>query len=248
MEIIQISLNISSVVRVLGMAALLLVITSVGGQLTAYLTGHEHAYGLVRLFNVEAEGNIPTAFSAFLLLFAALLLAVIAVLERTQNRSGALHWAVLSFGFLYMSADEAMSFHERWTGSVRNLWGDENLGIFYFAWVIPGIAIVLVLALFFLRFTFRLSARTRLTFLIAATLYIGGAIGVELVGAQFAELHGTGNLIYSMIATVEESLEMGGVIIFVWGLVVFIAEKYKAVQFCLDGVKRKPVIPDQKSI
>ena len=48
----------------------------------------------------------------------------------------------------------------------------------------------------------------------------GGAIGVELIGGRYLELHGVENLTYAMITTVEESLEMAGVIIFIWALLV----------------------------
>jgi len=237
MVINQISLNPSSIARVLGVVAFLLVLASIGGQLTAYLTGHAHVYGLVRLFYVDAEENIPTGFSTLLLLFAALLLAVITVLKRKQTGSPVSYWAILAFGFLFIAADEAVSLHEMLTEPTRKLLGDGNLGVFYFAWIIPGIALVLVLALFFLRFLLCLPAKTRLTFLMAATLYIGGAIGFELIGGRFAELHGQRNLTYSMIVTVEESLEMAGVIIFIWALLVYIADNHKEVRFWFAGVR-----------
>ena len=242
MIINQISLNPSSIARVLGAVAFLLILASIGGQLTVYLTEHAHVYELVQLFYVDAEKNIPTGFSTLLLLFAALLLAVITVLKRRQTASHVSHWAILSFGFLFMAADEAWSFHERLIKPVRKLFGDGNLGVFYFAWVIPGIALVLVLALFFLRFLLRLPAKTRLTFLMAATLYIGGAIGFELIGGRYAELHGNRNLTYSMIVTVEESLEMAGVIIFIWALLVYIADNYKEVRFRFEGVRGEVTI------
>jgi hypothetical protein len=64
----------------------------------------------------------------------------------------------------------------------------------------------------------------------AAILYIGGAIGVELFEGRYAELHGTSNLTYNMFITVEESLELGGVILFIWGLLVYIADNHKEVR------------------
>lgn len=238
----QISLNPLSIVRVLGAVAFLLVLASTGGQLTAYLTGHDHVYGLVRLFYFDAEQNIPTFFSTFLLLFAALLLAVITVLKRNRTASHVSHWAILSFGFLFMAADEAVSLHERLVEPTRKLLGGGKLGVFYFAWVIPGIALVIVLALFFLRFLLRLPTKTRLTFLMAAILYIGGAIGFELIGGRYAELHGLQNLTYGMIATVEESLEMAGVIIFIWALLAYIADNHKEVRCRFDGVRGEVTI------
>ena len=210
--------------------------------MTAYLTGHDYVYGLVPLSYVDSERNIQTFFSTFLLLFTALLLAVITVLKRKQTASHVSHWAILSFGFLCMAVDETASIHELLNVPLRKLLGGGNLGVFYYAWVIPGIALVLALALFFLRFLLRLPAERRLTFLMAATLYIGGAIGVELIGGRFAELHGDQNLTFSMIVTVEEGLEMAGVIVFIWALLVYIADGYKEVRFRFDGVRGEVTI------
>lgn len=230
-----ISLNPGLIARTLGVMAFLLVIVSTAGQLISYITGDDRLYGFVSLFNVDAEHNIPTFFTVFLLLSAALLLSVITILERNRRASHVLHWAILSFGFLFMAVDELVSIHERLIKPIRKLLGDGNLGVFYFAWVILGIALILFLAWFFLRFWLRLPAKTRLTFFMAAVIYIGGSIGFEMIGGHYAELHGLEDLTYKMIATTEESLEMAGVILFIRGLLVYIAENHREVRFRFDG-------------
>lgn len=236
MAVTPISLNPSSIARALGAVAFFLVLASIAGQLMVYLTGHEQVYGLVQLFNVGTELNLPAFFSSFLLLFAALLLAVITVLEKKCSASHIVQWTVLSFGFLLMAVDESVSLHEMLVAPTRQLLGDNDLGAFYFAWVIPGSVLVLALGLYFLKFLLHLPGKTRLNFLLAAIIYLGGAIGFELVGGRYAELHGTHNLAYNMISTVEESLEMAGVIIFIRALLQYIAGKHKEVRFQIDGV------------
>jgi hypothetical protein len=230
-----ISLNPGLVARTLGILAFFLVVASIAGQLISYITGDDRLYGFVSLFNVDAEHNIPTFFTVFLLLSAALLLSVITVLERNRRASHVLHWAILSFGFLLMAIDELVSIHERLIKPIRKLLGDGNLGVFYFAWVILGIALILFLAWFFLRFWLRLPAKTRLTFFMAAVIYIGGSIGFEMIGGRYAELHGLEDLTYKMIATAEESLEMAGIILFIRGLLAYIAENHREVRFRFDG-------------
>ena len=227
----QISMNPFSIARVLGAVAFLLVLASLIGQLMTYVSGQADVNGLAWFFYVDGEYNIPSSFSALLLLFAALLLAVITLLEREQSNSMVLHWMVLSLGFFYMATDEVLSFHEKAIMPVRKLLGNAHYGVFYYAWVIPGIVVVFILGLFFLRFLSRLPVRTRFAFLTAGILYVGGAIGVELIGGRFDELHGKLNLTYSMIVTAEESLEMAGVIIFIWALLRYIADNYKEVRF-----------------
>jgi hypothetical protein len=235
MVVNQISLNSSAIVRALGGVALLLVLISVGGQLLAYRTG-PYFYKFVRLFHVDGERNVPTGFAVFLLLFAALLLAVITVIKRQQTDSQVMYWAILSCGFLLMAADEAWTFHEELIPPLRRLLGGEHLGVFYFAWVLPGSVLVLVLALFFSGFLMRLPAKTRFTFLMAAMLYIGGAIGLELIGGRFVELHGPDHFRYTMIVAVEESLEMAGAILFIRALLGYIADHYQVVRFYFSAV------------
>ncbi|MFA5260315.1 MAG: hypothetical protein WC450_03710 [Candidatus Omnitrophota bacterium] len=235
----SISLNPFSIARGLGTAAFLLVLASMGGELTTFLTGHDSVYGLIPLFCLNAEHNIPTFFSALLLLFAAQLLSVITMLEKKRMAAHVSRWAILSCGFLFMAADELFCFHENMGDPISQLSGNGHRGVFYFAWVIPGIVVVLGLSLFFLRFLLNLPVKSRITFLMAAALYFGGCIGCELIGGNYADLHGQKNLIFGMMTTVEESLEMAGVIIFIWGLLVYIADNYREVLFSFRGVEEK---------
>ncbi|MFA5516446.1 MAG: hypothetical protein WDA20_09175 [Desulfuromonadales bacterium] len=211
-----------AVAGVLLAIALLLVFASVAGQLTKYWLGHDHVYGLVPLFYLDAERNIPTLFSVLLLLLSAILLFVVTTAKKQERDPDVSKWTILTCGFLLMAADEAFSFHEKLTSPVQRLLGDGPLGVFYFAWVIPGSIVVVVLSIFFLRFLLRLPATTRWTFIVAGILYSGGVFGLELLGGRYMELHGNQNLTYSMIATVEESLEMAGVIVFIYALLNYV--------------------------
>jgi hypothetical protein len=216
---------------VLGAVAFLLVLLSIAGQFAKLVLGPVFLPGLVSLFYVDVEQNIPTYFSVWLILCAAFLLTVIARRSGQQRMPHASQWTILSSGFLFMALDEAFQFHERLNIPFGMLLGDGSLGVFYFAWVIPGIALVFVLGLYFLRFLLHLPAATGLSFLMAAIIYIGGAIGVELIGSRHAELHGYENWMYSMIATLEESLEMTGLIVFIWALLKYCADNLKEVRF-----------------
>ena len=152
--------------------------------------------------------------------------------------SYASYWTVLAFGFFYMAVDEASAIHELLTRPIRMLLGNGTLGIFYYAWVIPFIVIICALALFFVRFFLHLPPKTKLTFLVATILYIGGAIGFELIDGRYAELYGE-DLTYSMLTVIEESLEMAGAIIFNWALLVYFANNFKEVRIQVDAVHEK---------
>lgn len=224
----------------LGAIMCVLVLASIGGQFVKYvisdgaLAGHL-GQGLVRLVDVDSEQNIPTYFSMLLLLFAAQLLAVITVLNRKQRRPYGVKWAILTIGFLFMAYDEAFQVHDKLTGPIKQVLGDQTLGIFYFAWVIPGIVLVFAVGAFFLKFLLFLPPADRFRFLAAAALYLAGAIGFEMIGGSYAKTHGINNLTYSLITTVEESLEMTGLIVFIWALLNYYRDHYKEVVFKIES-------------
>lgn len=228
----QISLHPSAITRSLGLITLFLLLISIGT--TAYRTLSEHHYHPALMFDLNAEYNIPTFFSACLLLFTGLLLLVITLLEKNRLAVNVRYWGVLAWGFLFMSMDEVLSFHERLVEPIHQLLGARSMGIFYFSWVIPAILLIIVLMIYFRRFLMRLPAKTRSIFILAAAIYLGGAIGFEMIGGYFAEKYGEKNLIYSIITNAEESCEMIGVIVFINGLLVYISDHYQEVRFRID--------------
>jgi len=247
MTIDYITLSPLKITRALGVTALLLVLASITGQLTKYVWGHDVVYGLIRLFYVDYENNIPSYFSASLLLLVALLLALITALKQAAHAAYGFQWALLSFTFLSMAIDEAASLHELLIVPMRGLLGQQARGIFFFAWVIPGIAVAMIFGMSYLKFLLHLPTKTRWRFVIAATLYLGGALGMELIGGRYAASHGMENLAYSMTATVEESLEMAGVIVFIYALLNYIADNYQEIRLRLDNFEGSAQPPDAKS-
>ena len=109
---VEISLSRLTIVRILAATTCVLLVAGLAGQVSKYGFGHVSAYGLIRLFDLDAEENVPTFFSALLLLLAALLLALITVLKRASSDTYSRHWATLSLILLYMSVDEFSGIHE----------------------------------------------------------------------------------------------------------------------------------------
>jgi hypothetical protein len=194
-----------------------LLIASIAGQILKYFRGNDYVFGFVPLFYLDGENNIPTYFSTMLLFFSAFLLAIIAWFKKKQHDAYALHWVILSVVFLLMSLDEGASLHDVVITPLRELFNITR-GPLYFAWVIPGMALIVAFAAFYYRFLFSLPRRTGLLFAIAAIVYVTGALGMELVGGQHAALYGMENFGFTMLVSVEETLEMIGVIVFIYAL------------------------------
>lgn len=92
----------------------------------------------------------------------------------------------------------------------------------YYTWVIPGMFLVGIVTCFYLRFVFGLPRRTRSFFILAAATFVAGAIGVEMLSGVQADRFGEENLTYALIITLEEFLEMIGVVVLVRALVDYI--------------------------
>lgn len=209
-----------------------LIVLSVAGQFVRHYTGYDGV--AIRLFYVDFERNVPTFFAVVLLLGASVLLGIITCSRRRASKPDWVPWAVLCAGFFVMALDEAAAVHERLVDPLRGLLGDGPYGVFYYAWVVPAIGLVVLLGVYFIPFLARLPRETRAQFLIAATLFVGGAVGIELAGGAFAEWRGTGNLGYALIVNVEEGLEMAGSVVFIHALLRFMAVHVRAVNVRFD--------------
>ena len=87
---------------------------------------------------------------------------------------------------------------------------------------LTGFAVLLSLALF-ARFLSHLPGPIRTRFALAGMIYFCGALGVEALGGWRAETMGMNNMTHSLIATVEEDMEMIGVALLVVGLLKHMA-------------------------
>lgn len=203
-------------VRALAIAAAVLVTLNVLVQLFAFASGHDHVRGLVPLLDLDQEANLPSSFGAGLLLFAALLAALVAVGSGRRGGTGAASWAGLAVLLLWMTIDEVVGLHERLTDPMRDLLGRESPRALHFAWVLPGAAVAALVSALFVRFVQRLATPVRRRVLLAGLLYLGGALGMEMVGGYHAALHSTRTLTYrALLVSIEEGLEMAGMIVLV---------------------------------
>jgi hypothetical protein len=193
-------------------------------------------YGLIPFFNVDDELNLPTFFSGLMLLFTTFLLSIIIILKR--NEKNRFYWAILAAGFFYMTFDEIFMFHERFINPITQYFlGDHLSGIFQFSWlmwVIPFGVLVLVLFFVFIQFLREIQPRIRAFFLIAGFIYVGGAIGIELIEGYVSATDSENKLLNNLVSTVQEGLEMYSVIIFIISLLYYISEDCIELSFKLN--------------
>lgn len=174
-------------------------------------------------FYFDAELNIPTVYSCFLLLSCATLLAWIAAAKRRQDDPFRWHWLGLAALFFALTVDEAAALHELLIRPLRDAYA--LTGWLRFPWVIAGGSFAVVFAIAYLRFLRHLPTRTAGLFLLAGCLYVGGAVGMEMVGGRVFMEEGTPGrtLVPYMVAmTLEELFEMAGAIVFLMVLLQYL--------------------------
>ena len=244
---IRISVKPSAVAWALGGAAALFVLVSTVGQVIRYVTGHNELMGLIKLTYVDEERNFPTLFSVLLLAIASLSLLVATVLARAEKSRDAWRWGVLCVGFLYLAFDEGIELHERLNATLSALLhvggsGESRTPIVF--WIVRGLAAAIVLVILFWGFLRRLPARTRSLFVLAGACYLGGAALLDTIGLGWGRAHGKFNAAYVTIVTVEESLEMAGVIILIYAVLDYLARRYREIGLILaDGESRNAPPP-----
>jgi hypothetical protein len=216
---VKVYLKPRAVLFALSIGALGLLLLSVGGQVLRYKLGYPTLFGLIDKVYIDHENSIPTYYSGLLLLGAAVLLAGIGWIKSRANDRYATKWAGLAVLFGLLSVDEMVSIHELTINPLLFAFGFS--GYLRFPWVILGLLLVAVVGVTYLRFLFHLPARSRNLFLLAGFLYVGGAVGIEAVGGNFVARNGENNFSYSLIATLEEGLEMAGVIVFIYTLLEY---------------------------
>jgi hypothetical protein len=167
------------------------------------------------LLDLRGEGNLPAYWSTALLLVAGLLLLAVGQAEAPINRLRGRAWGALGLVFLYLSADEAASLHELARRIPRDWLPHSSL--FYWPWVIFGSVAVIVLVIAFRRFLWDLPRDTRRSLILAGAVYVGGALGLEFVGAAIEAHHWSEGLLV-IEETFEEGLEMIGVVLLIHAL------------------------------
>ena len=182
-------------------------------------TAQVTADGDVQLLSLNGDQNVPTWYSSSMLLVCAGLLATIAASSERNNYRR--HWAALSAIFLFLSMDEAASIHEK-AGSV--LAALVEFGSFsHYVWVIIYGPLVLIIGLTYWRFLMQLPTKVRRLFFTAGFLYVGGALGMEVIDGLYAISYGRSSLGYLLLTQVEEVLEMLGVAVFFFALLSYIS-------------------------
>jgi len=232
----RITLNSRNIVILLSTITILLVVAHLVTIAMPYIfEGFEH--GLVRLlfslFFLDGEGNVPAIFSTWLFLLNAVIFLIV---WKAACLSGDSHkiWLFLSSVFIFLALDESISIHERLINPLRQALG--ATGIFYYAWIIPyGVGVVL-LAIIAIPVFWRMQKRIRFWFGLSAATYLVATIGLEMISGKYlVMMNEQKDIVWIFMVTVEESLEMVGLIILVHAQLLLLRDKYNGFLIDMPG-------------
>lgn len=209
--------------RALALAIGVIVLFHFAGLVFRLGFGHDHVRGFVPLVDLNGEFNVPAVFSTLLFFAASGLLGLIAAGARRRGESWWV-WAGLAAAFAFLGVDELLQFHERMN---RLRLPGFTSPFLAFPWVVWYGLFAGALGLALIPFLRRLPGRTRVRCLGAAALYLGGALGFEMLGAAEYARHGLTDWHYAALYTLEETFEMAGLALFIHALVIHALVRYR---------------------
>lgn len=177
-------------------------------------------HALQRL-NMDYEISLPTWYSQITIFVAAILLAAVGAIKKRQ-KARTIGWNSLAVVFVYLSVDEGASLHELLVQPTRDYLNIQG-GFLLSAWVVPFMALVALFIVVYIWFWIKLPRRTRLLTAIAAITFVGGAMGMEMIGAEvYTRTDGIFSYESVVHAAIEETLEMAGIAVLIYALLDYI--------------------------
>lgn len=233
-EPLRLSLSVRRVVQILVVLILGFSLVSFGGQVVSefVITENDYVERIAHWLDVNAEASIPTWYAAVTLMSCSVLLAVIAISARRRGRPFPAQWALLSIGFALLSLEEIIGVHSQATKVLRSIISQSDGSSITYALILSALGLVgiVILVAVFGRFFLHLPRRWRVLFGIGLVTYLIGVIASDAVGDYLRAAVGDTGLPYIVILTLEEALEMIGVLIFIYALLDYVRTYVGVVQ------------------
>lgn len=222
-----IKLNATNISLKFSFALLVILTMHSAGQFIRLAYGFDYALGFVPLFYMYEEHNIPTWFSSITLFACSVLLVAITIAKKKILDPSYRYWLILCFVFLFLSIDEAAMIHEK-IGHVTNRLLPHTLPS---AWAIPYAFLAGILGVILVRLLLSIPPKYRILFCLSGALYVGGALGMEILEVMRVLDGSDGkDLFFTVLVTVEETLESGSILIFLYSLLLYIKDNIKEIR------------------
>lgn len=218
----------------------LLAAIHVAGQFSRLYLHHGNLLGIVPLFNMEDESNIPTFWSSLLWVLAGGAAGLVALGEKQRADRQAFYWLGIALLSWIFATDEFVQLHERLGALLQSLAlanGVEASGVFRYIWVIPGGLFAAAVAILYLRFLLTLQRDVAVTIAVAGALYLAGALGFEMLEGSIDTANGYMGPAYTLCVTCEETLEMIGVSLLIFAILKHAAARMPSIQIRVASIE-----------
>jgi hypothetical protein len=226
----NVNVNTRLLIRILAISLLLLVILNLFVVFLMFSRKYHNVifYEVFHQFYFDNKNNLPSFFNTLLLLLASALLYHI-YLAHSGKFFKETKWLVASGLLLFMAIEENASIHVFLSGFMPAYSPMTML-----VWVAPLGVFLIGLSVYFGKLAMRLPRRIAIGFLVSGVIYMSGAVLLDQTGSGIASAAGERNLTYVGISTLEETLEMTGIIIFIHYLLEYIKTELDPVAFRLS--------------
>ncbi len=222
----MLSISQKKIVKSLLMITILITLLGFLRNIFEYVLDFEYGYELLDIFNLNEEQNIPTWYSSTILLFCGVFLYIISSFKKDCQDKYYRHWLWLSIIFFYLSLDEAVSIHEEL--KIRFFLEKDHI-LYDDSWIITFSILVPIFIFSYRKFILNLPSKTKKQFIIAGFIYLLGTMGMEIVGSFSQEFYGKASIVHGTVTTIEEFLEMIGIVIFINTLMSYVSSQIKAI-------------------
>jgi hypothetical protein len=183
--------------------------------LIAHANNRTGAGAITGTLNLGLDAAVPTWFASALLLATSIALLAVWSSSRGTDTRNRRHWLGLAAVFGLLSIDEVATIHERW-GDLGLI--DSDQGLLYYGWVVTAIVLLVPFVLAYLPFLGRLEPRTARLFVTSGCIFVGGAIGVEMMNAALDADESSSSLRYWLQTGFEEFCELVGASLFLYAV------------------------------
>jgi hypothetical protein len=205
----------------------------------ALVSGHDYIFGLVPMFDLDAERNLPTLFSALLFVLSGVLSAVLWVAGRAVP-TARIMWLVLAGVFVFLGVDEFVGLHEQLNQPIQSRF--QTSGLLRFAWLVPYGVLASVLGLALIAHLKRIQPAVRNYFVASGVIYLVGALGLEMVsGAYYEGQHTKQTFLWVALTTFEELFEMIGLSLLVYALLLQLVTVHGNLAILLTATSERKV-------
>jgi len=235
---VEFSLNPGRVIKIMLTIIIVLAALHISQLVVFFEVGDPDKFDFIEMIDFDYEANLPSFYSSAAILFCAALLWLISSHKRKERLPFRFHWLGLAIIFSLLGLDEAISLHEELGDFTERFELFDAHGYLYFAWVVPYAIALTLFVLAYVRFVLALPRSTGLLFVISGVMFVAGAMGIELISANEADLNGTDTVFYSVLYTAEELCEMFGIVIFCYALMRYIESERIQFVFRIESAKK----------